>query len=531
MVKIVGIAVLVVVAAVTRVAAFGDEPAFPGSRLVTPSQGALLNKWSKQSAATVWAPCYTSRTMDKTPTEFHMLCDRYQPTVTVAYNAGGRPGRCVGKWEYQDGTKGDGTCSPIGSKCQDPAGGPPGPQCPSGGSGVGICTAECNMYKGGCDAPVIGSPCGPTNPGNFTFGGYADATWSGDQELKGTPASFIFGLGPGEPEHFGQPGQWAGPAFFPAWGGATSIPGLPNADGLWVGGTSMFDPTGEHGTGPPGFDGFCDPSSLCGGGGNWGETELEVWRPLCAADAHCGAHQTCDPKDGSCVCAVGWSGVGCGTCDKRRFCSGRGSCVLPSPSNTPVCHCDAGYSAANCSTFAGSALFPETKIVSPEWGTALDGWMSGIPDRQIWTLCYSSDTMERTTAEFHKRCDPYNTTLTVAKNSLGPGSSGTLGRPDNLKGVTFGGFVRPCPAPVLVFARRALVFVFVRRALVCAPPCPCVPPVPVALACRSCRRLTSRGEAVATDLPLAWLQTRLSRGADPPLAWRFPACCMHLAAS
>merc|ERR1719272_1595653 len=48
--------------------------------------------------------------------------------------------------------------------------------------------------------------------------------------------------------------------------------------------------------------------------------------------------------------------------------------------------------------------------------------------------------MTKTPAEFHKRCDQYNKTVTVAHNSLGPGSSGTLGRPDSLIGRTFGGF-------------------------------------------------------------------------------------------
>ena len=414
---------------------------FPESRLITPAQGVLLNSWAKQPAEQQWKLCYTSLTMDKTPAEFHKLCDQYKPTVTVAHNSGGRPGRCKGKWKYQDGMDGDGSifCSPIGSTCQDPAGGPPGPKCPDGGHGSGKCVGVCTLGKFPAQCSGLGSPCGPTNPGNFTFGGYADDTWSGDRVLKGTSASFIFGLGPGEPGHFGQPGQWVGGSFFPAWGGASSIPGLPNGDGLWIGGCSMWNPTGE---GPPGTDGSCS-HALCGGGGNWGETELEVWRQVCHAAADCGSHQSCNQTDGSCHCESGWSGVGCGTCDKKHFCSGRGSCVLPSSGDTPPCHCDAGYSGADCSTFAGSPLFPETKIISPEWGTALDIWTNTTG--QVWKLCYSSDTMTKTPAEFHKRCDQYNKTVTVAHNSLGPGSSGTMGRPDSLIGRTFGGFVRSCP--------------------------------------------------------------------------------------
>ena len=94
-------------------------------------------------------------------------------------------------------------------------------------------------------------------------------------------------------------------------------------------------------------------------------------------------------------------------------------------------------------------MFPGTKIISPKWGTALDEMMQHptrdgpvVPAGQVWKLCYSSDTMNRTVAEFHARCDPHNITLSVAHNSLGRDTSGTLGRPDSLVGVTFGGFVR-----------------------------------------------------------------------------------------
>ena len=147
---------------------------FPESRLITPAQGVLLNSWAKQPAEQHWKLCYTSLTMDKTPAEFHKLCDQYKPTVTVAHNSGGRPGRCKGKWKYQDGMDGDGSifCSPIGSTCQDPAGGPPGPKCPDGGHGSGKCVGVCTLGKFPAQCSGLGSPCGPTNPGNFTFGGF-----------------------------------------------------------------------------------------------------------------------------------------------------------------------------------------------------------------------------------------------------------------------------------------------------------------------------------------------------------------------
>ena len=109
---------------------------------------------------------------------------------------------------------------------------------------------------------------------------------------------------------------------------------------------------------------------------------------------------------------------------------------------------------------------------------------SPVPAGQVWKLCYSSDTMANTVAELHSRCDPHNITLTVADNSLkdgyslylrtrffstqnvGPGTSGTLGRPASLVGVTFGGFVSSlqttcpqlsCVPPVLCVDKGVLV--------------------------------------------------------------------------
>ena len=97
-----------------------------------------------------------------------------------------------------------------------------------------------------------------------------------------------------------------------------------------------------------------------------------------------------------------------------------------------------------------SYLFPGSKIISHAYGMALDSWLdeSKVPVipgyERYWKLCYSTDTMNASPAEFHTRCDQYNYIVTVAHNTLGPASSGTLGRPDSLVGVTFGGFVRSC---------------------------------------------------------------------------------------
>jgi len=134
--------------------------------------------------------------------------------------------------------------------------------------------------------------------------------------------------------------------------------------------------------------------------------------PPCHTDTDCGAHKICDTADNSCHCASGWGGVTCSVCVKR--CSGRGSCPM-----SGVCECDTGYGGDDCSTFLdGSPLFNETQIVTQEWGALLNDWAKQ-PAGQKWALCYSSATMDKTTDEFHKRCDQYKPTVTVAHNSLG----------------------------------------------------------------------------------------------------------------
>ena len=111
---------------------------FPESRLIAPTQGELLNTWAN-STGQKWELCYTSFTMDKTsPAEFHRNCDQYKPTVTVARNSGGR-----------------GVCNKC-ARVPDP-GQPP-------------CRGECSIS--GADCFPVGSPCGATNKGNYTFGGF-----------------------------------------------------------------------------------------------------------------------------------------------------------------------------------------------------------------------------------------------------------------------------------------------------------------------------------------------------------------------
>jgi hypothetical protein len=117
-------------------AAPNPAAAFPESRLITPVQGVLLNTWANQTVGRKWKLCYTSFTMSKaSPAEFHKGCDQYKPTVAVAHNSGGR-----------------GVCG----KCPRDA--------PRG------CRGSCSIS--GADCWPISSPCGSTNKGNFTFGGF-----------------------------------------------------------------------------------------------------------------------------------------------------------------------------------------------------------------------------------------------------------------------------------------------------------------------------------------------------------------------
>lgn len=253
-------------ALISTASAASGKGSFPSSQLITAEHGTKLNSWANMSAGQEWRLCYTSFTMDKTPAEFHKRCDDYYPTITVAhtYNRT-QTGECQG---YCINGGADTACSPIGPDI-----------CGSGDEKypcIGFCdNEELTM----CQTQKIGSPCGRTEPGNLTFGGFADDTWSGTGIKKGTNASFIFTLGPAEPE-----------LFRPANG----------AHGLnCVDGTCMFVNTtlwpqwgsgpdlamGENG--PPGLHGMCDQETyigsgeLCGGDadhGGWGETNLEVWR-------------------------------------------------------------------------------------------------------------------------------------------------------------------------------------------------------------------------------------------------------------
>ncbi len=100
-----------------------------------PSWGSLLNGWADKPVEQKWALCYTSFVEDKTsPAVFHRNCDGHRETLSVVHNAGGRA---------------------VCSACT-------GTNCTFGPS-TGPDYSDCSP---------VGSPCGPTNPGNNTFGAF-----------------------------------------------------------------------------------------------------------------------------------------------------------------------------------------------------------------------------------------------------------------------------------------------------------------------------------------------------------------------
>ena len=86
-----------------------------------------------------------------------------------------------------------------------------------------------------------------------------------------------------------------------------------------------------------------------------------------------------------------------------------------------VLSCGAGPAAG-----AEAGAFPESRLVNLAQGAQLNTWANQTVG-QRWELCYSSFGMNKTAEEFHRRCDRFKPTITVAHNSLNR---------------TFGGFVR-----------------------------------------------------------------------------------------
>eukprot|EP01046_Picozoa_sp_COSAG06_P035768 COSAG06_NODE_3878_length_4809_cov_166.836306_6_plen_162_part_00 len=126
----------------------------------------------------------------------------------------------------------------------------------------------------------------------------------------------------------------------------------------------------------------------------------------------------------------------------EKTCSGHGSCNA----NSGECRCAPGYTGVDCAEDDRSPYFPGSRLITKAGGDNLNGWMKAKVKGKQWSLCFSSFTDDATTpSAFHKQCDQYSTTLTVARNSLN---------------YTFGGYVRvpPCFVSFLlcVFLRSFL---------------------------------------------------------------------------
>ena len=135
------------------------------------------------------------------------------------------------------------------------------------------CPSGSTSFHGGCDAYnqtiVIGH-----NSLGFTFGGFAQATWAGNGEYAHeATGDFLFRLGPGAtPVAYRPTGkntyyQYRNPGYWPDWGS-----GLADLTFGRCGALGQINAWCYQGTTYAG-----EPNDACGGNGNWGATEMEVW--------------------------------------------------------------------------------------------------------------------------------------------------------------------------------------------------------------------------------------------------------------
>ena len=103
--------------------------------------------------------------------------------------------------------------------------------------------------------------------------------------------------------------------------------------------------------------------------------------------------------------------------------------LRPGNSGEPLC------TPWPCGDSCGGPQFPNSKLLTPEWGGALNGW-AGEGEGQEWSLCCSTFEGCDTAAKFHAACDAHTPTLTVAHNAGSDRNGGNRGN------FTFGGFVR-----------------------------------------------------------------------------------------
>ena len=134
------------------------------------------------------------------------------------------------------------------------------------------CPSGSTSFHGGCNAHTQTVVIGHNSLG-FTFGGFGQASWAGNGEYASEAAGdFLFRLGPGagpvayRPTGHGTYYQDRRPGSWPSWGHYGDL---------------QFGYSGALGQG----DAFCDQGhtyageaiDACGGRGNWGATEMEVW--------------------------------------------------------------------------------------------------------------------------------------------------------------------------------------------------------------------------------------------------------------
>ena len=134
------------------------------------------------------------------------------------------------------------------------------------------CPSGSTSFHVGCDAYTQTVVIGHNSLG-FTFGGFAQATWAGNGYATEAAGDFLFRLGPGAtPVAYRPTGkdmnyQFRDPSHWPHWGYGTDL---------------YFGWSGALGQG---IYAYCDQGSTyagetndaCGGDGNWGATEMEVW--------------------------------------------------------------------------------------------------------------------------------------------------------------------------------------------------------------------------------------------------------------
>ena len=366
-------------------------PRFPGSRLLTPEWGENLTRWVGGSMATdEWTLCYSSFTDDATtPTAFHTQCDAYSATLSVVHNAGGdnSAGSLYSKnaGNYTFGGFATGSWSKEAC-CADPRN-------------------DCQSHSYEC--------CNRAASHNFLFG-----LWMPDWVDKG-PQRFL-------PTGYDSSYQLVHQPEWPMWGSW-------NGWGLWLGFTGSLGGTHGSCSDPGDFHSPYEtpryPGAPICGWGNWGATQLEVWRPACT---DCGGHGACDRNTRVCMCSPGYRLANPATCVfdpcYENSCSGHGNCEP----FTGACVCQGGWMGLDCSV-ASSSSFPGSRLISTESEKALIDWVSrSVPEGQ-WTQCYSSFTDDATSPRaFHAQCDAYNATVSVVRNAGNGGS--------NAGNYTFGGF-------------------------------------------------------------------------------------------